>query len=324
MRFIPPGGESGCCQVHWSDGSRRSGHFRGVLMVREREPGSIVIVGSLNADLTVQTARFPQPGETVSGGDLTVLPGGKGANQAVAAARLGGKVRMIGAVGDDSNGNLLLRSLTRAGVDTSQVEIKTGLPTGTAVILVDETGENIIVVSPGANGALSPADVTAGMFVGASGVGLCLEIPVETVMRAAVMAKQAGATVLTNLSPYQAVPGELLDNTDILLVNEHEAAQLGEHRVARTIITRGEAGATVIEDDSPPVDIPAISVETVDTTGCGDAFMGAVLQQLAAGASLVAAARYAAGVGAFAATRRGAQASYPDAARMNSFLAGHS
>ena len=125
-----------------------------------------------------------------------------------------------------------------------------------------ETGENIIVVSPGANGALSPADVTAGMFVGASGVGLCLEIPVETVMRAAVMAKQAGATVLTNLSPYQAVPGELLDNTDILLVNEHEAAQLGEHRVARTIITRGEAGATVIEDDSPPVDIPAISVET--------------------------------------------------------------
>ena len=92
-------GGVGCCQVHWSDGSRRSGHFRGVLMVREREPGSIVIVGSLNADLTVQTARFPQPGETVSGGDLTVLPGGKGANQAVAAARLGGKVRMIGAVG---------------------------------------------------------------------------------------------------------------------------------------------------------------------------------------------------------------------------------
>ena len=291
-------------------------------MVREREPGSIVIVGSLNADLTVQTARFPQPGETVPGGDLIVLPGGKGANQAVAAARLGGKVRMIGAVGDDSNGDLLLRSLTRAGVETSQVEIKTGLPTGTAVILVDGAGENIIVVSPGANGALFPADVTAGMFVGASGVGLCLEIPVKTVMRAAVMAKQA--TVLTNLSPYQAVPGELLDNTDILLVNEHEAAQLGEHRVARTIITRGEAGATVIEDDSPPVDIPAISVETVDTTGCGDAFMGAVPQQLAASASLVAAARYAAGVGAFAATRRGAQASYPDAAGMNSFLAGHS
>lgn len=219
MRFIPPGGESGCCQVHWSDGSRRSGHFRGVLMVREREPGSIIIVGSLNADLTVQIARFPQPGETVPGGDLTVLPGGKGANQAVAAARLGGKVRMIGAVGDDSNGDLLLRSLTRAGVDTSQVEIKTGLAAGTAVILVDGTGENIIVVSPGANGALFPADVTAGMFVGASAVGLCLEIPVETVMRAAVMAKQAGATVLTNLSPYQAVLGELLTPTSCWSTN---------------------------------------------------------------------------------------------------------
>ena len=293
-------------------------------MMKKHEPRRIVIVGSLNADLMVQTERFPQPGETLPGGDLTILPGGKSANQAVAAARLGGEVHMVGAVGADSNGSLLLESLTQAGVDASRVKVRADVPTGTAVILVDGVGENIIVVSPGANGTLAPGDMTTDAFDDAAILGLCLEIPMETVMRAASLAKEAGVTVMTNLSPYRDVPQELLDNTDILLVNEHEAAQLGEHRVARTIITRGEAGATVIEDDSPPVDIPAISVETVDTTGCGDAFMGAVLQQLAAGASLVAAARYAAGVGAFAATRRGAQASYPDAARMNSFLAGHS
>ena len=231
---------------------------------------------------------------------------------------------MIGAVGDDSNGDLLLRSLTRAGVDTSQVEIKTGLPTGTAVILVDETGENIIVVSPGANGTLAPGDMTTDAFDDAAILGLCLEIPMETVMRAASLAKEAGVTVMTNLSPYRDVPQELLDNTDILLVNEHEATHLGDHGVARTIVTRGGSGVTVIDGDNASVNLRAVPVEAVDTTGCGDAFMGALACQLADGASLTDAARYATGVGAVAATRRGAQASYPTEAELEVFLAARS
>lgn len=288
------------------------------------EPRSIVIVGSLNADLIVRTERFPRPGETLRGGDLAILPGGKGANQAVAAARLGAKVRMIGVVGDDGNGELLLASIARAGVDASLVRVRTGTATGTAIILVDKAGENVIVVSPGANETLTPADVTIGMFRDAAVLGLCLEIPMETVVAAAAMAKRAGATVLTNLSPYRPVPAELLEHTDVLLINEHEAAQLGEHHVGRAIITRGGDGVTVIDRDAEPVHIPAIPVEPVDTTGCGDAFMGAVASRLAGGFPLADAARYATGVGAYAATTQGAQASYPTAAELEAFLAARS
>lgn len=290
-------------------------------MMKKHEPRRIVIVGSLNADLVVQTERFPQPGETLPGGDLTILPGGKSANQVVAAARLGGEVHMVGAVGADGNGSLLLESLMQAGVDVSRVKVRADVPTGTAVILVDGVGENIIVVSPGANGTLAPGDMTTDAFDDAAILGLCLEIPMETVMRAASLAKDAGVTVMTNLSPYRDVPQELLDNTDILLVNEHEAARLGDHGVARTIVTRGSSGVTVIDGDNASVNLPAVPVEAVDTTGCGDAFMGALARQLADGASLTDAARYATGVGAVAATRRGAQASYPTEAELEVFLA---
>jgi len=284
------------------------------------EPRSeIVIVGSLNADLVVRTERFPQPGETLRGDDLVTLPGGKGANQAVAAARLGGRVRMIGAVGDDSNGRMLQESLTDAGVDAESVDVRADAATGTAVILVDHNGENTIVISGGANAALAPSDVDAVDFSRAAVLGLCLEIPIETVVAAARAASDAGATVLTNLSPFGPVPAELLACTDVLLVNEHEAAQLGRHDVARVIVTRGDAGVTV-HDRGEVTDLPAIAVDPVDTTGCGDAFMGAVAHRLAAGASLVDAARYATGVGAFAATKRGAQASYPTADELSAFL----
>jgi ribokinase len=280
----------------------------------------VVVVGSLNADLVVRTQRFPRPGETLRGEDLAVLPGGKSANQAVAAARLGADVAMVGAVGDDGNGAMLRASLDAAGVDATHLTRRPGTATGTAVITVDAAGENTIVVSGGANATLTPADVLAEVFEGAAVLGLCLEVPMEVVLAAARAASAAGVTVLTNLSPYGPVPPELLDRTDVLLLNEHEAAELGEHGVARSIVTRGSAGCVVHDGDAEPVEVPAVPVEAVDTTGCGDAFTGAVALRLAAGDTLADAARYAVGVGAFAATRPGAQSSYPTREELTAFL----
>lgn len=281
---------------------------------------TIVIVGSLNADLVVRTERFPKPGETLHGSDLAILPGGKSANQAVAAGRLGGTVRMIGAVGDDGNGALLRDSVAAAGADTTHVAVREGVATGTAVITVDGAGENTIVISAGANGTLSPDDVPADAFDDAGVLGLCLEVSIDVVLAAARAAHAAGVTVLTNLSPFGAVPAELLELTDVLLVNEHEAAELGEHGVARSIVTRGGSGCVVHDGDDEAVSIDAVRVEPVDTTGCGDAFMASVALRLAAGDSLVDAARFAVGVGAYAATKAGAQASYPTTAELEAFL----
>ncbi|OII07131.1 ribokinase [Curtobacterium sp. MCBA15_008] len=281
---------------------------------------TIVVVGSLNADLVVRTERFPKPGETLHGSDLQTLPGGKSANQAVAAGRLGGTVRMIGAVGDDGNGALLRDSVAAAGADITHVAVRQGTATGTAVITVDGAGENTIVISGGANATLTPDDVPADAFTGAAVLGLCLEVSIDVVLAAARAARDAGVTVLTNLSPFGAVPAELLELTDVLLVNEHEAESLGEHGVARSIVTRGGAGCTVHDGDDDPASIDAVRVEPVDTTGCGDAFMGAVALRLAAGDSLVDAARFAVGVGAYAATKVGAQASYPTTPELERFL----
>ncbi|TDW64101.1 ribokinase [Curtobacterium sp. PhB25] len=281
---------------------------------------TIVIVGSLNADLVVRTERFPKPGETLHGSDLAILPGGKSANQAVAAGRLGGTVRMIGAVGDDGNGALLRDSVAAAGADTTHVAVREGVATGTAVITVDGAGENTIVISAGANGTLTPDDVPADAFDDAGVLGLCLEVSIDVVLAAARAAHAAGVTVLTNLSPFGDVPAELLELTDVLLVNEHEAESLGEHGVARSIVTRGGSGCVVHDGEADPVSIDAVRVEPVDTTGCGDAFMGSVALRLAAGDSLVDAARFAVGVGAYAATKAGAQASYPTTAELEAFL----
>ncbi|NQW91839.1 ribokinase [Curtobacterium sp. VKM Ac-2861] len=281
---------------------------------------TIVIVGSLNADLVVRTERFPKPGETLHGSDLAILPGGKSANQAVAAGRLGGTVRMIGAVGDDGNGALLRDSVAAAGADTTHVAVREGVATGTAVITVDAAGENTIVISAGANGTLTPDDVPADAFDDAGVLGLCLEVSIDVVLAAARAAHAAGVTVLTNLSPFGDVPAELLELTDVLLVNEHEAESLGEHGVARSIVTRGGSGCLVHDGEADPVSIDAVRVEPVDTTGCGDAFMGSVALRLAVGDSLVDAARFAVGVGAYAATKAGAQASYPTTAELEAFL----
>ncbi|WP_025156300.1 ribokinase [Leifsonia aquatica] len=298
--------------------------------------GRIVVVGSLNADLVVQTAAFPKPGETVSGGDLATGAGGKGANQAVAAGRLGGAVSLVGAIGADAHGELLRSAVAGSGVDVSSVAVRDGVATGTALITVDAHGENTIVVSPGANGTLAPADLADAVLSGAAVLGLCLEVPEPVVVDAAERARAAGLTVVLNPSPFRVGARELLPLVDVLLVNEGEAAALlgvaedaspGALRdglaalgVTRAVVTRGADGCVVVDGSAAPVAVPAVRIDAVDTTGAGDAFMGALLLRLAGGDTLLDAARFAVGVGAFAASRAGAQASYPTPAELAAFL----
>lgn len=334
-----------------TDGTAR-GPVHDALALLARISGLVVVVGSLNADLTVPVATLPRPGETVPGGELQVLPGGKSANQAAAAARTGATVRLVGAVGRDAHGDLLLDALAGAGVGTSAVA-RVGTATGTAVILHDDAGENVIVVSPGANGRVDVALVDAAResFTSAGAVGLCLEIGVPAVARAAALARQAGATSVLNVSPLPArIPGDLLRAVDVLVVNEHElaavvapgatgadgapagtaeAAAAGveadpadalveltrRYGVGRAVVTLGARGAVVREDGTSTV-VPAVGVDAVDTTGAGDAFTGALLAGLASGLTLVASARLATLVAATSTMRVGAQASYVDAAEL--------
>jgi ribokinase len=286
---------------------------------------AIAVVGSLNLDLVVRVPRLPGPGETVSGDEVFRNPGGKGANQAVAAARLGRGVAMVGCVGDDEAGRELLASLEADGVDRSRVRVVDGVPTGTAFITVGEGGENQIVVSPGANARLAPDDVaTAGTALAAAAVTLLqLEIPLETVVAAA---RAAGGTVVLNPAPVRALPADLLGEVDVLVPNRVELAQLAPGRVPATVeeaaelagrlpvravvVTLGADGALVVEHGRAR-HVPAVPVRPVDTTAAGDAFCGGLADALAAGATLEDAARRAVRVAAAACLRQGAQASLP-------------
>lgn len=304
----------------------------------------IIVVGSLNADLTVRTRRLPGPGETVTGSDLVTSPGGKSSNQAAAAALLGADVALVGRVGDDAHGAFLLDCANRAGVDTTHVTRVDDAATGTAVIAVDDAGENCIIVSPGANGHLTPDDVTAAadLFPGAGVLCLCFEISPASVHAAAEHASAAGLRVVLNPSPFAEVDQNLLARTDLLVVNQHElAAMVGTPTTglddadwsratealagrgpSHVVVTLGADGAVVLDvaTDKPAVTaIPAPSVTAVDTTGCGDAFLGALACRLAAGADPIDASRYAVDVGAFAATRAGAQSSYPTPTELADF-----
>ena len=296
----------------------------------------IVVVGSLNADLTIYTERLPQPGETVHGNGFAVNPGGKSANQAVAASKLGGKVSLIGAVGEDPNGTMLIESTAGAGVDVSRVR-RSDVATGVAVICVDANGENSIIISAGANGTLAPADVDFAAFRGAAVVCLCLEVGIDTVVAAAQAGHDAGATVLLNLSPYAEVPELLAGLSDVLLVNAHEAAlflgsesdipsadadaeawepvrsQFADRGLQRVLVTLGSQGSVVLDSLARGEQLTRIAptrVSAVDTTGAGDAFTGAVAARLAAGDSLVDAASFASVAAALAATKKGTQAAY--------------
>ncbi|QFZ24920.1 ribokinase [Saccharothrix syringae] len=276
----------------------------------------MLVLGSANADLVVPVPHRPGAGETVLGGDAAVLPGGKGANTAVAAARLGAPVAFAGAVGADQYGDLLRDSLTSAGVRTDHLRTS-ARPTGLAYITVTPDGENSIVVSPGANSDVGDADVDALTWDGVSTLVCSLEVPVDTVARAVAAAAAHGVRPVLNLSPVVPVPAGTLALLDPLIVNEHEAAALAgspEGLLAlgprSAVVTLGARGALVVTPEGT-AEVGAPSVDVVDTTGAGDAFAGALAFGLSSGSSLVEAAAFAARVAALSVTAAGAQPSYP-------------
>ncbi|MET7990466.1 ribokinase [Amycolatopsis sp. NPDC005232] len=286
---------------------------------------AVLVVGSANADLVVPVDRRPAGGETVLGGDTVLSPGGKGANTAVAAGRLGADVALLGAIGDDPYGELLRDSLAGAGVGTEHLRT-VRRPTGIAYITVTPDGENSILVSPGANSALAPGDLTDAVLDGAKIVVLSLEVPLPTVEHAVARAAAKGVPVLLNLSPAARLPPETLGALDVLLVNEHEAAyllgspgadprELLELGPRAAVVTLGPKGAVVVASEGV-TEVASPQVQAVDTTGAGDAFAGALAAALAEGAGLVDAARRAVRVAAVSVTRPGAQPSYPTSAEL--------
>lgn len=290
----------------------------------------IFVVGSINQDYVLRLDRRPEPGETVTDAALSLFPGGKGANQAVAAARLLGlgQVSIIGRVGDDDAGSRLVRNLEDNGVDADHVASAEGSATGSAFITVTPDGENAIVVAPGANRHFGPDEVEASAMAlrGASVLVAQMEVRVEAIQRAAEIVRDAGGRVLLNLAPAREAPSSLLSVLDPLVVNEHEAAFLlgdgeerGPEQAARAllslgprsaVITLGSEGAALATDEGTEV-YPAPRVEPVDTTGAGDAFVGALAARLAEGDSLHAAVPYAVRAGAAAVAREGAQGALP-------------
>ncbi len=297
----------------------------------------VIVVGSSNTDLIVRAGRLPLPGETVLGGDLTTAAGGKGANQAVAAARLGAHVAFVARVGQDLFGQQALEGFRREGLDLQYVWQDPEAPSGVALIVVGPGGENIIAVAPGANRNLTPADIEAAQpaIAQARVMVLQLEIPLHTVLAAAKAARAAGLTVILNPAPAEVLPSPLYESVDVLTPNEHEAALLTGiapdqpeaaaqallGRGLRTVlVTLGEAGVLVARKGQPPRRLPAFPVTALDATAAGDAFNGGLAAALASGDDLDAAVRYAQAAAAIAVTRAGAQPSLPRAEEVEAFL----
>jgi ribokinase len=277
----------------------------------------VAVVGSINADLVVATAHLPAAGETVRGGDLVRLPGGKGANQAVAAARLGARVRMVGAVGADAEGEAQLAALDAAGVDTGPVR-RAATSTGVAMIAVAEDGENLIIVSPGANEHVA---VEAVDLAGVDVVLAQLEIPLDVVLAAAELAAAAGALFCLNAAPAQPLPAELVARCDLLVVNEGERAAIaGLEAARRLVVTYGARGAGIVEAGTEVAFAAPPRVAAVDTVGAGDTFTAAVAVAVAAGLSAEQALRFACAAGALATTRPGAQSGMPTLAEVAAVL----
>ncbi len=297
----------------------------------------IFVLGSLNADLVIEVARPPRRGETLSGGELQAHPGGKGANQAVAAAKLGGRVLMAGALGSDGYGDLLLESQRSAGVDTTHIE-RSHSPSGVAVITVFPDGENSIVISPGANATLTPkfaraalADITKSDYL------LCqLESPLETVDAALRQARSAGATTILDPAPARDLPRSILSRVDILTPNEIEAATLlGEKKLRdpeataldlltlgpKTVILKlGSKGSLTVTKTGTRLRTPAFHVDVVDSTAAGDTFNAALAVALSEGQGLAEAGRFANAAAALSVTKPGAQPSAPTRAELDEFV----
>ena len=299
----------------------------------------ITVIGSMNMDLTICTPKVPQLGETVLGGGFLTAPGGKGANQAIAAAKLGYPVSFVGSVGADAFGQRLVASLSESGVDVTHVSTDPQKPTGVAVIVVSG-GDNFIIIDQGANNAVTPEAVNSleALIRESSIVILQLEIPLETVRTAVKIAKAYQVPVLLNPAPAVPLEDELLKQVDILTPNETEcgiltgrtvndaasAAAAGEALLARgvkqVVITIGSQGV-LYSDGGTFHRIPAYSVQAVDSTAAGDSFTGALAGGLTEGKSLAEAARFATAVAACTVTKRGAQDSLPTMDEVRAFLA---
>ena len=312
--------------------------------------GRVVVVGSVNVDLVVVTARLPGPGETVTGGDVARHHGGKGGNQAVAAARLGASVAFVGAVGADDFGAAARAALVAEGIDVTHLAT-VERPTGVALIVVDERAENLIAVAPGANGAVTEAAVVGALAALGLGPGdvvlACREIPPPAVHAALAAARAAGAVAVLNPAPADGLASSTIDLADILTPNETELAVLagqggpagqpgpaepaGPESAARAllaggragraiVVTLGAAGALLVPADGPALAIPAARIQPVDTTGAGDAFNGALAAGIADGRSLAGAVLRAVAAAGLSTTRPGARNGMPAAADLAASL----
>jgi ribokinase len=302
---------------------------------------NVLVVGSLNADLVQRVERLPRPGETLTGSELQIISGGKGANQACAAALLGARVSMAGQVGSDAFGPLLIASLKGCGVDVSYVRTAEGA-TGTAGIFVLPSGENVIILSPGANGKLILRDIEAALAELDSGSILLaqLEIPIATTEAALRRARTRGAITILDPAPAQSLPAEFLAQPDYLTPNQTEAALLlGSHSDivsyedaeaasrrlleagARAVILKLGALGVVVATREERIRVPGFRVDAVDTTAAGDVFNAAFAVALREGKPLAEAARFANAAGAISVTRAGAQSSIPQRKEVEEFLA---
>jgi ribokinase len=287
----------------------------------------IVVVGSANMDVVGLAERLPRPGETVLGDDFVMTPGGKGANQAIAAARAGGTCTFLGAIGSDAFGVTINARLTASGVDTTHVRTSYGT-SGVAVIMVDRAGENSILVSPGANSTFVHLTDAERAVIAAADVMVCQqEIPPETVTAAAQVAHAAGTRVVLNAAPARRMGAELLAAVDLLVVNESEAAAITGRDapdmdallavVSRVVLTLGGDGARYADRDGRSERIPAFRVEVADTTAAGDAFTGALAVAWGEGRDLVDAVRWASAAGAACVRTVGAYPSLPTRAEID-------
>ena len=290
----------------------------------------VVVLGSVNTDLVLRCSQLPIPGQTVRGHGFQSLPGGKGANQAVAAARLGASVSFIGCVGDDEFGRNARQVFAEEGIATEHLHSVAGVGTGIAMIMVDDAGQNCIALAAGANAALSMAHVdAASAAIEAAGLLICqLECPLPVVQHGIALAHAAGVPVLLNPAPMQALPPELLAQVDVLVPNETEAAaliglppgaafdaaaaavRLRELGPTTVIVTLGAHGVQ-LASDGISVHLDAPVVQAVDTTGAGDTFIGAYAAAWCEGASLTAAIEYAQQAAAISVTKAGALAAMP-------------
>jgi len=300
----------------------------------------ITVVGSLNMDFVVQVQTLPLPGETVLGGGFATIPGGKGANQAVAAGKLGGRVRMMGRVGDDVFGRQLKDNLAKAGVDTAAVVVTAGAPSGVALIFVQAGGQNQIVVASGANARLAPEDVAPALEQASGGFLLLqLESPMETIEGAASLGRRQGMTVVLDPAPARPISGSLLASVDVLTPNESEAMVLLDRKgtvsldeapeVARALLRLGPRAVILklgekgvfLDDGTGGRHVPGLQVEAVDATAAGDTFNGALVVALAEKRAMPEALAFANAAAAISVTRLGAQASIPDREEVEAALA---